>query len=177
MKEGIKVKTRIRRLISVAVMIALLLTSCVIPMSAMARVISETETNREIISTITVKQARRATGTRILLGSYTNNSKKEVTVSRNYGRQNVIKALRIGANANRSDLSGFPSAGSTKNFSVKVKPSKTVKFYATEMIFEGQWLHTKSDQRKVNNEWETYKTESSSSEGVSTYWTFSYSIN
>ena len=167
-------KNKLNRLISVAVMIALLLTSCVIPMSAMAgtRVISETETNREIISTTVVKQVRRSIGGRITLGSFKNTGKKEVTVNRSYSRQNQVRSLRIGTNANRSDLTGFPGSVSTKKFSVKVKPSVTVYFYATEMVYEGQWLHTKSYQRKVNNEWETYKTESSTSEGTSTYWSF-----
>ena len=172
-------KNSVNRLISVAVMIALLLTSCVIPMSAMAgtRVISESADGLYRVVINSTKDVEQRNYEYIeKLGTAENHTKKEMTVKRTYSRDNKRTYLSIGANADKRDLNGLPGNISTKTFNVKLKPFFTVTFYGKRYSYRMEWQHLKLYQRwRFGSGWETYKTESSRSIATGNAWSFEQS--
>ena len=172
-------KNRFNRLFSLTVMIALLLTSYVIPMSAMAgtRVISESANGMyRVVINSTKDVDQRNYEYKETLGTAVNDTKYETTAKRTYSRENKLKYLNIGANASKGDLNGFPGNISTKTFDVKLKPYGTVTFYAKRYSYKMEWQHLKLYQRwHFGVGWETYKTESSRSIAMGSAWSFEQS--
>ena len=168
-------KNRFSRLISLAVMIVLLLTSCVIPMSAMAvsRLISQDNGTFRVILETEKKLDQKELNRRETLEIVTNNSNKIMTVKRTYSRPNQLDQLSLGANANRGDLYGLPGNASTKTFNVKLKPNTTVRFYAKRYSYRKEWQHVKIYQRRIGGgDWDTYRTETSQSFAKGIVWSF-----
>ncbi len=151
-------KNRFHRMISIAVMITLVLTSCIIPMSAMAGGIEEdysVDAYRYALSTRTVF-ASTHNGARRTLGTWVNRSGSVQTRTASYSLSNVWN-LSLGANAQRKHCVGLPgnfgSEKSTHKYNVSVKPRFGVRFYATAKNFSGTWEHKK--QRQVRKAYTT----------------------
>ena len=183
MKEGNIMKNSFNRLISIAMMIALLLTSCVIPMNAMASGVEEdysVDAYRYVLRTTTLI-SRTTDGSKTTLGSWLNSSGSTKTHTRTYNLTNVSWGLNLGNNASRSDCKGLPSnfgsSSSSHKFSVSVKPHYIVRFYATTKNYKGSWEHKRQRQvrRAYTTEWvDIGEPELSYSYASGSWFTFSY---
>ena len=176
-------KNKLNRLISVAVMIALLLTSCVIPMSAMADGIEEdysVDAYRYVLRTTTMHSIT-SNGARRYLGTWVNRTGSTTTYNKNCKLSNDW-SLSIGAHANRNHCPGLPgnygSASSTYKYSVTVRPRYGVRLYATARNYNGMWEHKR--QRQVRKAYTTEWVDTSDPAEVSysyasgTWYTFGY---
>ena len=149
-------KNRFSRLISVAVMIALLLTSCVIPMSAMASGVEEdlsVDAYRYVTTTRTISTSTSSSGS-IIVGQWRNNTGKTVNFKTTVSEPNFW-SLILGENGTKSSCTGLPSnygvSSASKSFSASIKHGYMITFYGTQKFFSGKWEHKRQRQyRKAN---------------------------
>ena len=149
-------KNRYNRLISVAIMIALLLTSCVIPMSAMASGVEEdlsVDAYRYVTTTRTISTSTTSSG-RLTVGQWRNNSFETVNFKTTV-RESNYWSLILGANGTKGSCTGLPSnygvSSASKSFSASIKPGYMITFYGTQKFFNGKWEHKRQRQyRKAN---------------------------
>ena len=173
------------RIITVTVMIAIIAASFVTPMKASADVVEiitdipTVDSYRYVLSTEKIR-AVTSYRTRKNIATWVNQSRYEAVQNRTYQLSNKW-SLNLGKNGQRSYCEGLPanfgSSVSRYTYSVTVKPGFRVTFYAWNMVFDGEWRHTRQLQcRKANEkEWKNSgPPEISYSHATGSWWTFGY---